>query len=78
MILIGFLILGHPIKNRHIMNTNESGWISWGILSDDSADPDVIFLDVSSHVYKRVCPSFRPSVGDAFVENGKINDFDRK
>ena len=45
-----------------------------------------IFLDASSHLYMRVCPSVRrsfcplvgPSIGDAFVKNGKIDDFDRK
>ncbi len=46
----------------------------------------VLFLDASSHLYMRVCPSVGPSVGrsvgrsvgDAFVKNGKIDDFDRK
>ena len=37
------------------------------------------FLDASSHLYMRVCPSVGrsvgPSVGDAFVKNGKIDDF---
>ena len=29
------------------------------------------FLDASSHLYKRVCPSIRQSVGNAFVKNDK-------
>ena len=40
------------------------------------------FLDASSHLYMRVCPSVgwsvRRSVGHAFVKNGKIDGFDRK
>ncbi len=47
-------------------------------------------LDASSHLYMRVRPSVGPAVGpavgpsvgpyvgDAFVKNGKIDDFDRK
>ena len=46
----------------------------------------ISFLDASSHLYNWVCPSVGPSVrrsvgpsvGDAFVKNGKIDDFDRK
>ena len=46
----------------------------------------ISFLDASSHLYMRVCPSVGPSIGasvrrsvrDAFVKNGKIDDFDRK
>ncbi len=35
------------------------------------------FLDASSHLYNRGCPSVRRSAGHAFVKNWKINDFDR-
>ena len=35
------------------------------------------FLDASSHLYERVCPSVRPSVGHAFVKN-KGNQYFRE
>ena len=40
------------------------------------------FLVACTRLYNPLCPSVGPSVGrsvrDAFVKNGKIDDFDRK
>ena len=32
-----------------------------------------VFLDAATHLYMRVCPSVRPSVGPAFFSNRGIN-----
>ena len=69
-------------------NTNSRKSVTWSAVP---VTPAFIFLDASSHLYKRVCPSVGPSVGpsvrpsvgpsvrDAFVkiaENGLMQDED--
>ena len=47
----------------------------FGHVSILSLKKNANFLDASSHLNMRVCPSVGRSVSDAFVKNGKIDEF---
>ena len=53
-----------------ILHTMNELFVHDGILSVT----DFLFLDASSHLYKRVCPSVRPSVRNAFFLIAEIDN----